>query len=139
MPDPPDPTPKRVSANMVAAPPDDAVLLTFGETAYVLRVSLTTVRRLVDGGQLRATRIMGRTFVARVAIDDFLGAADLAKKPTSEATAHLSAQKKVQTEQRLRTQVKADWNTGEDLLDLEKYEARMAERAARKKAKSSSV
>ena len=142
MPDlPPDskrPSP-RPSANAVVAAPDGAKLLSFGETAFELRVSLTTIRRLVDGGQLRATKIMGRTFVARVAINDFLHAADVARKPASEATAYLSAQRKVQTEQRLRTQVKADWSKGEKQIDLEKVEARLAERAARKQAKQSST
>ena len=137
MPDPPDPPPKRVSANTVAAPPDDAVLLTFGETAYILRVSVTTVRRLADDGQVRTTRIMGRTLINSEALDDFIRGADLAKKPTSEAFAMVAAQEKVRAEQRMRARVVADWNTGKDPIDLDKIKARYAERAKRKKSKPS--
>ena len=136
MPDAPDPTPRRLSVNAVVAPATDVKLLTFGETAYVLRVSVTTVRRLVESGQLRQTRVMGRTFVARVAIDDFLRAAEVSRRPAAEVDAVLAAQKKLEAEQRMRAQVKAEWSKGEKQIDLDKARARLADRAARKKAKS---
>ena len=137
MPDAPDPPPKRRSANAVVAPDPDAQILTFGEVAHVLRVSLSTVRRVVGEGQIRSMRVLGRNLITRAALDDFIRGADLAKKPTSEVAAELAAQKKIEAEQRRRVRVVADWNKGEDLIDLEGYKARQAQRAARKKAKSS--
>lgn len=47
-----------------------------GMAAEVLSVSVTTVRRLIRSGELRAFRIGDRVMVRPSAIDDFLDAAE---------------------------------------------------------------
>ena len=49
-------------------------LLTFDETAEVLRVSVSTVRRLVASGQLRAVRVGRKPLVTDREIEAFLSA-----------------------------------------------------------------
>lgn len=128
------PKSKRVGANTVAPPPPDVDLLTFGEAAYLLRVSVTTVRRAVDEGHLRMVQLLGRTLIARAAVADFIRASDLAKSPTSGAVAALAAESKPSVGQRGRARVVADWNTGDDVLDLEGYLAGRPDRTRSSKS-----
>ena len=50
-------------------------LLTLGETATRLRVSVRTVQRLIATGQLRPTRIGRRTLVTDREVETYLAAA----------------------------------------------------------------
>ena len=109
----------RLSASAEVAPPPDTLLLTYGQAAYLLQVSASTVRRAVEEGQIRMVRIMGRTLISREALADFIRQADLAKLPTSETAARLAAEERVKAEQRSRVRIVADWNTGRDTFGID--------------------
>ncbi len=119
-PETPEPKPKRAGANTVAPPPPDVLLLSFGQAAYVLGVSVTSVRRAVEEGELRSVAFLKRTLISREAIADFIRRGDLAKAPTSEAAARVSAEERALQEQRARIRVVADWNTGKDTFGIGK-------------------
>jgi excisionase family DNA binding protein len=63
--------------NEVVPPPPDADLWTFGEVAYVLRTSVPSVRRLVDGGHLATTRVTvgDKRLIRREVVKAYLNAA----------------------------------------------------------------
>lgn len=124
---------KRIGANVVAPPPEGVRLYSFGQAAYLLQVSVTTVRRLADEGQIRSAKVGKRIFISREAIDDFIRAADTRKVATSEVSAQQAAEAaRLRGEQR-RTKIVAEWSQGRDLLGLEKYRA-MRKAKANKKA-----
>ena len=56
------------------------------ETAEVLNISLSTIKRLVSSGQLRASQAAGmrRVFIMGQAILDFLGAAEIIPEQDSD-------------------------------------------------------
>lgn len=131
-------TQDRPGANDVVPPAPDAATLTIGEASYLLRVSPTTTRRLVDEGELPSIAIRGRVLVSRRAVDHFLRMAEATKAPTSEAVdAIRAAEAKALTGVRLGARVVADWNKGPDPIDLDAYIARQEARKARQKAKAS--
>lgn len=106
--------PKRVGANVAAPPAPDAQLLTFGEAAWLLRVSTTTVRRLVDQGKLTGVAVLSRTLIARDELESFVRRSQVTHVPDSDPSVILAAQEKARQAQRRRSMVVADWNTGKD-------------------------
>lgn len=47
-------------------------MLTVEEVSEILRISVQTVRRLIDDGQLRAYRVRGQWRVKKEDLDDYL-------------------------------------------------------------------
>lgn len=54
----------------------DAQLYTTGEAASLLNCSVTTVRRLIEDGELQAVRIGDRLAIHKDALDDFVQCMD---------------------------------------------------------------
>lgn len=105
---------KRISANAVVAPDPAAKLLTVGESAFELRVSTTTVRRLVDQGQIAEIAVMGRTLIARADLEVFIVRSRVVHVADSDALVLEAAAEKARQSKQRRAMVVADWNKGKD-------------------------
>jgi excisionase family DNA binding protein len=100
-------------------PPADAAILKLEEAGYLLgRISARSVRRLIDEGKLAAVRVTvgGQLRVELAEVNRFLRASRFVERPEAgpdaEASATSAADRQV-----FRERIKADWNTGEDLID----------------------
>ena len=52
---------------------DDDILYTIEEVARILRVSVATVRRMIDDKELEAIKVRGQWRVRKVVLDRYLG------------------------------------------------------------------
>lgn len=103
--------------NEITPPPADADLWTYGEVAYVLRISVASVRRLVDEGKLATTRVTvgDKRLVPRDAVRSYRERETTVADPAAATVVRTS--KPIAREP--KGMVKASWVTGKDHFGLD--------------------
>lgn len=112
---------KKARLNEIKSPPSDAEILTIGEVAYVLRGSVSSVRRMIEAGMIAVvpSTVGGRRLVERSELDDYLRRTRHFVRGAAEMTPEEKVEAKAREARKLKSIVVADWNTGEDLLGLD--------------------